>query len=519
MAASTGFAFEGKNATAQAEAQAYGARMVREVGAETRAAINAIISQSIEKGIPPRQAARLIREVVGLTRRQALAVGNYHQRLRFSGLKPDQVWKKTVRFRDRKLRQRALNIARTETMGALNRGKLVAARQAKADGHFNQPVKRWVLTPDERLCPLCAPMENQSVPLDDQFSNGYDAPPRHPQCRCTISVVEGEVLMDFVPPQFRNLTQPGPYTPVPPAPKPEPKEGQRVKNSETYPDGLDKTIEDVAKLMDEAGFEWEKFPTFEDFKTRARHMGSTANADATTQMRWIQNQVREAINLLQSRGVTVASRVYVEMRFEHSEGYLGRAFNPAVHKKGSLDNPTILYEGKRHALMTLNIGSQSGVWRGRIHAEVYGEKIWDNRWSAWDPKKLKHPPARTFVHELGHLNHLHKFPGEKYHYGRSLNELDDWTVLAHAIAEKGGLRGLVGKQDSPGVVKDINRYRGNLESVAQEVSNYAATRPGEFVAEVFAGGVQGIPYSKMVWRLYDWLKGPTVPGRKIKGGD
>ena len=184
------FAFSGKNPAARQAALQQGAMAIRQVSDETRLAIRALIAQGITDGIPPSRLARLIKQTIGLTARQARGVANLDTQLRLAGIRPGRVTKQVDAYRNRQIRRRARNIARTETMGALNRGKLEAGRQAVKDGLLDNPEKRWVITPDERLCPLCSPVENETVPLEDSFSNGLDAPPRHPRCRCTPSITE-----------------------------------------------------------------------------------------------------------------------------------------------------------------------------------------------------------------------------------------------------------------------------------------------------------------------------------------
>jgi len=38
---------------------------------------------------------------------------------------------------------------------------------------------------DERVCPVCGPLEGKTVRLDEEFAPGIFAPPAHPNCRCT----------------------------------------------------------------------------------------------------------------------------------------------------------------------------------------------------------------------------------------------------------------------------------------------------------------------------------------------
>jgi SPP1 gp7 family putative phage head morphogenesis protein len=87
---------------------------------------------------------------------------------------------------------RAEVIARTETMRASNEGQLEAWDQAKDAGLLTgTESKEWIVTPDDRLCPICEPMDGITVGLDENFDvdgDQVDAPPAHPNCRCTIGL-------------------------------------------------------------------------------------------------------------------------------------------------------------------------------------------------------------------------------------------------------------------------------------------------------------------------------------------
>jgi len=76
---------------------------------------------------------------------------------------------------------RAIRIARTETIAASNQGALEAYRQSEV-----VEKKEWYCAIDERTCEECSAMHGEVVKLDDSFSGGVNAPPLHPNCRCTI---------------------------------------------------------------------------------------------------------------------------------------------------------------------------------------------------------------------------------------------------------------------------------------------------------------------------------------------
>jgi hypothetical protein len=168
------------------------ARMVTGVTEETQGAIRRVISRAFTDGIDAEAAGRLIRPMVGLTERQALAVLNYHSELVDSGLTTDRVHALATRYSGKLLNQRALTIARTETMAASNAGQHASWDQAVEDGYLPPDAfKKWIVTPDDRLCRRCLVLQGQQVPMGQPFSTDrgpLDAPPLHPNCRCAMVI-------------------------------------------------------------------------------------------------------------------------------------------------------------------------------------------------------------------------------------------------------------------------------------------------------------------------------------------
>lgn len=173
------------------DAAGRGAQLVREVTDSTRRGIQAIITRAIREGIPPAEAARLIKPTIGLTDRQAMAVVNYRFSLLEAGASPAAVAKAAATYADRLLRQRAETIARTETIRAGREGRKATWDQARAEGFLTDDTKqRWVVTDDDRLCPACEPLDGVEVGLGESFPHGGgDGPPLHPNCRCTTTLV------------------------------------------------------------------------------------------------------------------------------------------------------------------------------------------------------------------------------------------------------------------------------------------------------------------------------------------
>lgn len=190
VAATPAFRFDGENKAAQAAAKRQAARMVTNVSDETKAAIRDLITRSIREGIPPYDAARSIRSMVGMTSRQAQAAMNYRTSLLNSGLTLERVNTLVDRYTEKKIRERADMIARTEIMDALNDGALEAWGQAQDDGLLGDSATKEVLVVDDGACVqnICPPLEGVKIPLDQPFETSagdFMAPPFHPHCRCT----------------------------------------------------------------------------------------------------------------------------------------------------------------------------------------------------------------------------------------------------------------------------------------------------------------------------------------------
>ena len=199
---SLGLSLNQTNPRALRWAQDRAAELIVDVSEETRQSVRVIIERMFREGIPPDDAAKLIRDVVGLTEKQARAVERYYNRLGprddRDGLVED--------FADRLLQSRAETIARTESMMASNRGQQELWQQAQENGFLEADRTRraWLITDDPRLCPLCEPLRGALVGLDEDFSTDIGmlrTPPLHPRCRCTVALVFADEGGEFHHPQ------------------------------------------------------------------------------------------------------------------------------------------------------------------------------------------------------------------------------------------------------------------------------------------------------------------------------
>jgi hypothetical protein len=172
------------------------ASLVTGVTDNTVEALRYILRRSFVDGIPPRDAAVLIRKVVGLLPQHATAVYNYRQELIAKGMVPRRIDDLVEGYADRLLTFRAEMIARTETIRAASMGQHEGWRQAVGDGLLDpaRTRRKWIVTPDDRLSrDRCAPMAGQQRGLEEEFQTGLGnyvlTPPSGPNCRCAVGLV------------------------------------------------------------------------------------------------------------------------------------------------------------------------------------------------------------------------------------------------------------------------------------------------------------------------------------------
>lgn len=176
----------------------YSATKVKNIGFETQRAIRDVLNESFKGNLTTREAARSIKQFIGLDDRRYFALLKYESALYKEGYSEAEIKKLVAKQRDIYLHQRSLVIARTETMSASNFGNVASYKDMVQRGIIN-PDKyemAWMITPDDRLCEKCLLMKNETAKIGGNFFNRsaknlkYEHvflayPPLHPQCRCT----------------------------------------------------------------------------------------------------------------------------------------------------------------------------------------------------------------------------------------------------------------------------------------------------------------------------------------------
>jgi hypothetical protein len=135
--------------------------------------------------------------VLGLDTGRALAVVHLRRGLEEAGRAPRVIDRLTRTYAARLLRQRAMTIARTEVLTALNAGQRLAWEQAVDHGLLTSTATRvWITTPDDRLCPRCKAQDGLTALVGEPYLlnapevGETEGPPLHPSCRCAEGITE-----------------------------------------------------------------------------------------------------------------------------------------------------------------------------------------------------------------------------------------------------------------------------------------------------------------------------------------
>ena len=212
-----GTAFDRLNSATVAYLNAEAGARIKAISDATLAGLRAVLLDGVKAGDHPRVIARSMRDSIGLTERDALAVARYRANLinrsaaakrglrdrRYDGIvsrvrrKPatmEMIDRAVERKSAMMLKARAETIARTEAARALNVGQMTAWRQMAADrGIPGSAIRRfWTVAHDERTCDFCNGVVDKNakgVTLDQPFDTDFgpiDTPPLHPNCRCVL---------------------------------------------------------------------------------------------------------------------------------------------------------------------------------------------------------------------------------------------------------------------------------------------------------------------------------------------
>lgn len=152
--------------------------------------IRKVIQDAVEGNITRYEASKKIRQYVGILPTHADAVDRYLDTMLQDGVKLSVARQRADKYAKRLLNYRADTIARTEIANAVGKGQTQMWKQMRTEGYLSpDAVRSWVTALDERVCPVCGPMNGVVADIDgywDTDKGSVEYPSAvHPNCRCT----------------------------------------------------------------------------------------------------------------------------------------------------------------------------------------------------------------------------------------------------------------------------------------------------------------------------------------------
>lgn len=176
--------------------QQYIGTQIRDITSTSLTTIRRVLQDGWREGTHPRALARRLRDVIGLTPRQAQAIARQQAKLTAQGRSAREVRQAGETLRREAIRKRALTIARTESLAFAHHGSHRTTVESVRRGYASEEQIRrfWLITEDTKCCDQCADvpgMNEDGVGLDQAFHTPFGSvltPPLHPNCRCSVTV-------------------------------------------------------------------------------------------------------------------------------------------------------------------------------------------------------------------------------------------------------------------------------------------------------------------------------------------
>lgn len=439
------------------------AELVQGLEQQERTKLREVLAHGVMQGRHPRRLAEDVQRVIGLDARQARAVRNLQDTMIAKGKPAAKVTRAADRYADRLLKQRAQRIAHTESMDAVNRGRLALWQQLQTDGALEDGTEHeWLTGRDDAVCQLCVPLHEQRRRIGESFSSGrwsVAVPPLHPRCRCTTAIV----IPDDEP---LSASSPAPDTEEQPS-RPD---GAALPELESlsYPRDVRRYSDDArapgTALMD-AGQAVDLKPAVYQAREAAGRMQSLA---VEARRRGLDDALQDALQ-------TEAARLKAHAgALETARPFFVPQMSPGARRTAEKWKPVAASGLERFPACV-----KTGLAERRVGMIVL--KPDPGEWGHFDPRKNRivvrtgSEVLRTSVHEIAHALDWHVYRGD-----------------TRPTSEGYGFSALMAKLPSEFV--SLDAMRGPREQLAEAVcmhlsgdENLAKTAPqrAEFVKTVF----------------------------------
>jgi hypothetical protein len=170
--------------------RALDSRVVNTLKEEIRETFKAFVENGLRLGKNPKEIAREIRPLVGMSSTQVENAEKFRAKLEAKGLPAAKIDKQVATYQRKAIALNANTNARTATVDSLKLGQHLSWEDAAAKGIVDKALlfKTWVTVGDDRVRDEHEALNGQSVHFDNAFSNGDVIPGESAfNCRCVLS--------------------------------------------------------------------------------------------------------------------------------------------------------------------------------------------------------------------------------------------------------------------------------------------------------------------------------------------
>ena len=166
----------------------------------------------VNRRIPAKAAADRVLDAYGLTPRQMRTyVGASQFQTPVSDVLPRSLKAKARAYIDKAFTSRTRKLAKQEEHNIDEQAKQFAWMWLQEKGRLNDKAEKlWITAKDERVCPVCGPLHNKRVKVNERFVTAegeFWTPGLHPNCRCVVRLLEHTFSKDLAGSQLQAFNR------------------------------------------------------------------------------------------------------------------------------------------------------------------------------------------------------------------------------------------------------------------------------------------------------------------------
>lgn len=170
--------------------------LVRGLNDQQRKTLKRLTARALSEDWDQEELTRRINDLVGLDDRSLNAVEGMRQRLVAAGFKPGDARRQANAYAARLRAARAATIAETEVARVASIARRLTWQQARNQDELHRyAVRVWRTDKTEANCPTCSSLNGRRAAVSRPFMGGIMEPPAHPNCKCRVELMLGDVVL------------------------------------------------------------------------------------------------------------------------------------------------------------------------------------------------------------------------------------------------------------------------------------------------------------------------------------